>query len=99
MKPSPPSCTKLWMPGKVTRIVSKHTVCVGGMPCHVTDIRKQRSCVSRDSRGHLQVDDLRDQSAKEAGGVPFVVLPREDEGETSCAEQTNDREAPRVPQS
>ena len=31
VKPSPPSGTKQWMPGKVTRIVFKHTVCVEGM--------------------------------------------------------------------
>ena len=59
VKPSPPSCVKQWMPGKVIRIVSKHTVCVDGMPRHVRDIRKQRSGVSRGSHGHLQVDDLR----------------------------------------
>ena len=39
MKPSPSSSTKQWMPGKVTRIVSKHTVCVDGMPKHARDIK------------------------------------------------------------
>ena len=43
VKPSPPSCTEQWMPGKVTRIVSKHTVCMDGMPGHVRDIRRQCS--------------------------------------------------------
>ena len=42
--PSPPLCTKQWMPGKVSRLVSKHTVCVDGMPRHVRDIRKLLWC-------------------------------------------------------
>ena len=31
VKLSPSLCTKQWVPGKVTRIMSKHTVCVDGM--------------------------------------------------------------------
>ena len=69
VKPSPPSCTKKWMPGKVTRIMSKHTVCVDGMPKHVRDIRRQCCGVGRGSHGHLQADDLRETSvAIEPGG-------------------------------
>ena len=37
MNPSSSSCKKQWMPGKVTRIMSKHTVGVDGMPRHVMD--------------------------------------------------------------
>ena len=97
MKPSPPSCTKQWMPGKVTRIVSKHTVCVDGMPRHVSDIRRQCSGVGRGSHGHLQADDLREMSiAIEPGGVPFTFFPREDVGETGSLEQTNDVEVPEL---
>ena len=95
MKPYPPSCTKQWMPGKVTRIVSTHTVCVDGMPRHVRDIRRQCSGVSRGSHGHLQADDLRETSvAIEPGGVTF--FPCEDVGETGSLEQTNDLEAPEL---
>ena len=69
VKPSPPSCTKQWMPDKVTRIMSKHTVCVDGMPKHVRDIRRQCCGVGRGSHGHLQADDLRETSvAIEPGG-------------------------------
>ena len=97
VKPSPPSCTKQWMPGKVTRIVSKHTVCVEGMPRHVRDIRRQCSGVGRGSHGHLQADDLRETSiAIEPGGVPFTFFPCEDVGETGSLEQTNDVEAPEL---
>ena len=42
VKPSPPTCTKQWAPGVVTGVVSRHTVCVDGMPRHVKDIRKRR---------------------------------------------------------
>ena len=86
------------MPGKVTRIVSKNTVCVDGMPRHVRDIRKQRSGVSGGSRGCLQADDLRGRSvAIEPGGVPFAFFPCGDVGETGFAEQMNDQEAPEMP--
>ena len=98
VKPSPPSCTKQWMPGKVTRIVSKHTVCVDSMPRHVRDIRKQCTGVDRGSSGHLHTDDLRGRSVViEPGGVPFATLPCGDEGETGFLEQTNDQGAPVVP--
>ena len=98
VKSSPPSCVKQWMPGKVTRIVSKHTVCVDGMPRHVRDIRKQHSGVSRGSRGHLQVDDLKEWSAEiEPGGVPFAILPCGDVREAGFLEQTKDLEAPKLP--
>ena len=82
VKPSPPLCTKHWMPGKVTRIVSKHAVCVDGMPRHVRDSRKQCSGVGRGSHGHLQADDLREGSVPiEPGGVPFTILPCGDVGD------------------
>ena len=69
------------MPGKVTRIMSKHTVCVDGMPKHVRDIRKQCSGVGRSSDGCLRADDLRDRSvAIEPGGVPFTIFPCGDVG-------------------
>ena len=98
MKPSPPLCTKQWMPGKVNRIVSRHTVCVDGMPRHVRDIRKQCSGVGRGSHGHLQADDLRERSvAIEPGGVPFTFFPRGDVRETGSLEQTNDLEVPELP--
>ena len=98
VKPSPPSCTKQWMPGKVNRIVSKHTVCVDGMPRHVRDIRKQCSGVGRGSHGHLQAEDLRERSvAIEPGGVPFTFFPRGDVRETGSLEQTNDLEVPELP--
>ena len=98
VKPSPPSCVKQWMPGKVTRIVSKHTVCMDGMPRHVRDIRRQCSGVGRGSHGHLQTDDLRETSvAIEPGGVPFTFFPHEDVGETGSLEQTNDLEWPELP--
>jgi transposase InsO family protein len=42
VKPSPPSCTKQWALGEVTRVVSKHTVCVDRVPRHVRDLRKRR---------------------------------------------------------
>ena len=75
VKPSPPSCTKQWMPSKVTRIVSKHTVCADGMPRHVRDIRRQCSGIGRGSHGHLQADDLRETSvAIEPGGVPLTFF-------------------------
>ena len=32
VKPSPPSCTRQWTPGEVTKIVSKHTVDINGVP-------------------------------------------------------------------
>ena len=68
------------------------------MPRHVKDIRKQHLGVSRGSCGHLQVDDLRDRSAKiEPGGVPFAILPCGDVGETGFLEQANDLEAPKLP--
>ena len=35
-------CTKQWTPGKVTKIISKHTVGVNGVPRHVRDMRKRR---------------------------------------------------------
>lgn len=47
VKPSPPTCTKQWMPGRITSIVSKHTVCVDSMPRHVRDIRKRRFAPDR----------------------------------------------------
>ena len=76
VKPSLSSCTKQWMPGKVTRIVSKHTVCMDGMPRHVRDIRQQCSGVHRGSHGRLQVDDLRGRSvAIEPLGVLFALFP------------------------
>ena len=85
------------MPGKVTRIVSKHTVCVDGMPRHVRDIRRQCSGVGRGYHGHLQADDLRETSvAIEPGGVPFTFFPCEDVGKTGSLEQTNDVEAPEL---
>ena len=91
VKPSPSLCTKQWMPGKVNRIMSKHTVCVDGMTRHVKDIRKQCSGVSRGSHGHLQADALRSRSvAIEPGGVPFAIFSCEDVGETGFLEQNND---------
>ena len=42
VKPSPPSSTAQWTHGVVTRVVSKHNVCVDGVPRHVRDIRKCR---------------------------------------------------------
>jgi len=42
VKPNPPSCTSQWALGRVTSVVSEHTVCVNGMPRHVRDIRKRR---------------------------------------------------------
>ena len=97
MKPSPPLYTKKWMPGKVTRIVSRHTECVDGMPRHVRDIRRQCSGVGRGSHGHFQADDLRETSvAIEPGGVPFTFFPCEDVGETGSLEQTNELEAPEL---
>lgn len=41
VKPSLPSCTKQWTTGKVTDVVSKHVVCIDGMPRHVRDIRRR----------------------------------------------------------
>ena len=89
----PPSCTKQWMPGKVTRIVSKHTVCVDGMPRHVRDIRKQCSGVGRGSHGHLQADDLRE--SYRASWSP--IFPCGDMEETGFLEQANDVKAPELP--
>ena len=81
------------MHGKVTMVMSKHTVCVDGMPRLVKDVRKQCSGVSRSSRGCLQPDDLRGQSsAIESGGVLFAILPHGDVGETGFAEKTNDQD-------
>ena len=34
-------CTKQWTPGKVTKIISKHTVDVNGVPRHVRDVRRR----------------------------------------------------------
>merc|ERR1712055_43931 len=42
VKPNVPSCTTCWRPGRVTAILSKHTVCIDGMPRLVRDIRKRR---------------------------------------------------------
>jgi len=42
VKPAVASCTKQWALGEVTRVVSKHVVCVDGMPKHVRDVRKRR---------------------------------------------------------
>ena len=92
------SCKKQWMPGKVTRIVSKHTVCIDCMPRHVRDIRKQYSSVGRGSHGCLQADDLRERSvAIEPSAVPFTIFPCGDVGKTCFLEQTNDLEAPKLP--
>ena len=83
VKTSSSSCIKQWMPGRVTRIMSKHTVCVDGMTRHVKNIRKQCSAVSRGPHGHLQADDLRGRSvAIEPGGVPFAIFLCGDMGET-----------------
>ena len=41
VKPSPPSCTRQWTPGEVTKIVSKHTVDINGVPRHVRNVRKR----------------------------------------------------------
>ena len=98
VKPSPPLCAKQWMPGKVTRIVSKHTVCVDSKPRYVRDIRKPCTGVNRGSSGHLHADDLRGRYVViEPGGVPFAILPCGDVGETGFLEQTNDQGAPVVP--
>ena len=99
VKPSSPSCVKQWMPGKVTRIVSKHTVCVDGMPRHVRDIRKQQSGVSGGSHGNLQVDDLQGRSAEtEPGGDPFISPLNVDVGEIGFVEQMSGQETPEVPE-
>ncbi|XP_067944891.1 uncharacterized protein [Watersipora subatra] len=42
VKPSTPSCTRQWAPGVITGVISKHNVCVDGMPRHVRDVRKRR---------------------------------------------------------
>ncbi|XP_067931421.1 uncharacterized protein [Watersipora subatra] len=42
VKPYPPSCTKQWTLGQVTSVVSKHAVCLDGMPRHVRDVRQRR---------------------------------------------------------
>ena len=42
VKPMVPSCTRQWTLGVITRVVSKHVVCVDGMPRHVRDVRKRR---------------------------------------------------------
>ena len=42
VKPAVPSCTRQWSLGKLTGIVSKHVVCVDGMPRHVRDVRRRR---------------------------------------------------------
>ena len=42
VKPHPPSCTRQWASGVVTRVVSSHTICVDGMPRHVRDVRLRR---------------------------------------------------------
>ncbi|XP_067930843.1 uncharacterized protein [Watersipora subatra] len=42
VKPSTPSCTRQRAPGVITGVISKHNVCVDGMPRHVRDVRKRR---------------------------------------------------------
>ena len=41
VKPAVPSCTKQWMLGSVTGVISGHVIAVDGMPRHVRDVRKR----------------------------------------------------------
>lgn len=99
VKLSPPSCTKQWMPGKVTRIVSKHTVCVDGTPRHVRDIRKQRRpVVHRGPLDCMHADGLRGRpAAEDQGEVPSGAPVYGNLGETGFSEQIIDQEAPEMP--
>ena len=88
LKHPPLLYTKQWMPGKVTSIVSKHAVCVVGMLRHVRFIRKQRSGVTRGSRGCLQADNLR--------GLSSAIESGRDVGENGSPEHSSDQEAPEM---
>ena len=67
--------------------MSKHTVCMDGMPRYVRVIRKKCSGVSRGSHGCLQADDLRGRPvAVEPDGVPFTIFPCWDVGKTGFLE-------------
>ena len=57
VKPAVPSCTKPWAAGRVTKVVSKHTVCVDGMPRHVRDVRKRRYGPDRTVRFEAEHSD------------------------------------------
>jgi transposase InsO family protein/ribonuclease HI len=72
VKPSPTSCTKQWMPGEVTNIVSKHTVCVNGMPRHVRDVRRQR-CLSGGEHTSITERPVPGDAAIGSGGGRFPV--------------------------
>ena len=70
------------MPGRVTSIVSKHTVCVDGMPRHVRDIRMRRFGPDRST--DLSTREIEDETRPwhdhgggtfPAEGVTDVLLP------------------------
>ena len=57
VKPSVPSCTKPWAPGRVTAIQSKHTICIDGMPRHVHEVRRRRGPVVNDDDDSSSEDE------------------------------------------
>merc|ERR1712055_271038 len=83
VKPNVPSCTTWWRPGRVTAILSKHTVCIDGMPRHVRDVRKRRGQaadqVQDDSDGEDDFADAQEDFGPAAAENGDVRCPAADE--------------------
>ncbi|KAF6023195.1 hypothetical protein EB796_018494 [Bugula neritina] len=91
LKPPTPSCTKQWALGEVTGVISRHTVCVNGVPRHVRDVRKRRhgrELAQHGGRRHqgglaARVNDQHIPYAGSSGDLPLV--PSEGHGEEANA--------------
>ena len=58
VKPAIPSCTKHWTLGSVTKVQSRHVICVDGMPRHVRDVRRRRRGSEEEPEDITDEDEL-----------------------------------------
>ncbi|XP_067949793.1 uncharacterized protein [Watersipora subatra] len=101
VKPSTPSCTRQWAPGVITGVVSKHNVCVDGMPRHVRDVRKRRFGTDRSREngirelvedGRPNLDRLRGSAAPPPPQLHPCEVAEVSEGDVEDGPQTAEDE-------
>ncbi|XP_067951402.1 uncharacterized protein [Watersipora subatra] len=101
VKPSTPLCTRQWAPGVITRVISKHNVCVDGMPRHGRDIRKRRFGTDRSREngirelvedGRPNLDRLRGSDAPPPPQLHPCEVAEVSEGDVEDGPQTAEDE-------